>query len=352
MEKKSLGSSGIDVSCLGLGTMTFGEQNTEAEAFAQLDCAIGHGVNLIDTAEMYPVPPQKKTFTRTEQIIGNWIQSRKCRQNIILATKVVGPTVESRAMGSYIRDGINHLSRKNIESALEGSLRRLKTETIDIYQIHWPDRIVNIFGQQGFKPPENAETDNAKIPEILEVLENLRKDGKIRAYGVSNETPWGVMRYLSFAEKNGWGKIASIQNPYNLLNRTFESGLAEISYRESVGLLAYSPLAFGILTGKYIDGKKPANARLTLYSRFQRYQSKNALKATKEYVNVAKEHALEPSQMALAFARKRPFVASLLLGATTVNQLEINLASVEIKLSKEVLQEIEEIHDRIPNPCP
>ena len=174
MEKNSLGSSGIGVSCLGMGTMTYGEQNTETEAFAQLDCAIDHGVTLIDTAEMYPVPPHKKTFTRTEQIIGKWIQSRKCRQKIVLATKVVGPTVESRAMGSYIRDGINHLSRKNIESALEG-VTPLKTETIDIYQIHWPDRIVNIFGQQEFKPPENAETDNAKIPETLEVLENLRK---------------------------------------------------------------------------------------------------------------------------------------------------------------------------------
>ena len=352
MEKISLGSSGIDVSCLGLGTMTYGEQNTEAEAFAQLDCAIDHGVNLIDTAEMYPVPPQKKTFTRTEQIIGNWIQSRKCRQNIVLATKVVGPTVESRAMGSYIRDGINRLSRRNIESALEGSLRRLKTETIDIYQIHWPDRIVNIFGQPGFKPPDNTETDNAKIPETVETLENLRKDGKIRAYGVSNETPWGVMRYLSFAEKNGWEKVASIQNPYNLLNRTFESGLAEISYRESVGLLAYSPLAFGILAGKYLDGKKPALARLTLYSRFQRYQTKNAVKATKEYVRLAGENALEPSQMALAFARTRPFMASLLLGTTSVNQLETNLTSVEIKLSEEVLHGIEEIHSRIPNPCP
>jgi len=352
VEKHSLGTSAIDVSCLGLGTMTYGEQNNEAEAFAQLDCAIDHGVNLIDTAEMYPVPPQKKTFTRTEQIIGNWIQNRKCRQNIVLATKVVGPTLESRAMGSYIRDGINHLSRKNIESALEASLRRLNTETIDIYQIHWPDRIVNIFGQKEFKPPENDETENAKIPETLEALENLKKAGKIRAYGVSNETPWGVMRYLSIAEKNGWEKITSIQNPYNLLNRTFESGLAEISYRESVGLLAYSPLAFGILTGKYIEGKKPALARLTLYSRFQRYQTKNAIKATKEYIRLALEHALEPSQMALAFARTRPFMTSVLLGATSVNQLETNLASVEIKLSEEVLQGIEDIHDRIPNPCP
>jgi len=352
LEKNYLGSSEIDISSLGIGTMTYGEQNTEAEAFAQLDCAIHHGVNLIDTAEMYPVPPQEKTFTRTEQIIGNWIQSRKSRQNIVLATKVVGPTLESRAMGNYIRDGVNHLSSKNIKSALEGSLRRLNTETIDIYQIHWPDRIVNIFGQQDFKPPENAEIENAKIPETLETLENLKKDGKIRTYGVSNETPWGVMQYISFAEKNGWGKIASIQNPYNLLNRTFESGLAEISYRESVGLLAYSPLAFGILTGKYIDGKKPARARLTLYSRYQRYQTKNAAKATKEYARLAKEHSLEPSQMALAFARKKPFIASLLLGATTINQLEINLASVEIKLSEEILQEIEEIHNRIPNPCP
>ena len=332
--------------------MTYGEQNTEAEAFDQLDCAIDHGVNLIDTAEMYPVPPQKKTFTRSEQIIGNWIKRRKCRQKIVLATKVIGPTVESRAMGSYIRDGVNHLSRKNIESALEGSLRRLNSETIDLYQIHWPDRFVNVFGQQGFKPPENEEIENAKIPETLETLENLRNDGKIRAYGVSNETPWGVMQYLSFAEKFSWGKIASIQNPYNLLNRTFETGLAEISYRESVGLLAYSPLAFGILSGKYLDSKKPARARLTLYSRFQRYQTKNALKATKEYIQLAGEHSLDPSQMALAFTRKKPFITSVLLGATSVNQLEKNLASLEIKLSKEVLQGIEKIHSRIPNPCP
>ena len=352
MKKNTLGTSGIEVSCLGLGTMTYGEQNTETEAYAQMDCAIDYGVNLIDTAEMYPVPPKQETFTRTEQIIGNWIQNRKCRHKIVLATKVVGPTVESRAMGSYIRDGKNHLSRKNIKSALEGSLNRLKTETIDIYQIHWPDRIVNIFGQQGFTPPEKTETENVAIPDTLETLENLRKDGKIRAYGVSNETPWGVMRYLSFAEKNGWEKVVSIQNPYNLLNRTFESGLAEISFRESVGLLAYSPLAFGMLTGKYLDGKKPARARLTLFSRFQRYQNQNAVKATREYVRLAKEHNMIPAQLALAFARTRPFMASVLLGATSVNQLETNLASAEIELSEEVQQGIEEIHSRIPNPCP
>ncbi len=351
MEKNYLGSSEIDISSLGIGTMTYGEQNTEAEAFAQLDCAIHHGVNLIDTAEMYPVPPQEKTFTRTEQIIGNWIQTRKCRQNIVLATKVVGPTFQSRAMGRYIRDGINHLTKKNIVSALEGSLRRLKTETIDIYQIHWPDRIVNIFGQRGFVLHENEETENAEISETLKVLENLRKEGKIRAYGVSNETPWGVMQYLSFAEKNCWEKIVSIQNPYNLLNRSFESGLAEISHRESVGLLAYSPLAFGVLTGKYLDGKKPALARLTLFSRFQHYKNKNALKATKEYILLAEKHSLDPTQMALAFARTRPFMASVLLGATSIKQLETNLSSVEVKLSEEVLKGIEDIHRRIPNPC-
>ncbi len=352
MEKNYLGSSEIGISSLGIGTMTFGEQNTQAQAFGQLDCAIHHGVNLIDTAEMYPVPPREKTFTRTEQIIGNWIQSRKCRQNIVLATKVVGPTVQSRTMGSYIRDGINHLTKKNIGLALEGSLRRLKTETIDIYQIHWPDRTVNIFGKQGFIPPTNTETDNAKILETLRALENLKKEGKIRAYGVSNETPWGVMQYLNYAEKKCCGKIVSIQNPYSLLNRSFEAGLAEISYRESLGLLAYSPLAFGLLTGKYLDGKKPVLARLTLFSRFQRYQNKNALKATKEYIRLAKEHSMDPSQMALAFARTRPFMSSVLIGATSINQLETNLASVDVKLSEELLKGIEDIHNRIPNPCP
>ena len=352
MEKRILGNSGIKVSCLGLGTMTFGQQNTEKEAFTQMDCALSVGVNFFDTAEMYPVPPRKETYTRTEQFIGKWIKLRKCRGKIILASKVVGPTSDSRAMSGYIRDGINHLSSKNIKEALEGSLIRLGTETIDLYQIHWPDREINIFGKRDFKDPKIIESENAGIEEILETLEKLKISGKIRAFGVSNETPWGVMRYLSFAEKNGWEKVTSIQNPYNLLNRTFESGLAEISYRESVGLLAYSPLAFGILTGKYLDRKKPARARLTLYSRFQRYQTKNAVKATKEYVRLAVDHAFDPSQMALAFARTRPFLASVLLGATSVNQLETNLASVEIKLSEEVLQGIEEIHSRIPNPCP
>ncbi|MBC8260190.1 MAG: NADP(H)-dependent aldo-keto reductase [SAR324 cluster bacterium] len=352
MKKNILGNSGIAVSCLGLGTMTFGEQNSEEEAFAQMDCAFAAGINFIDTAEMYPVPPQEKTFTRSEQIIGKWLQQRKCRQHVVLASKIVGPTVESRAMGSYIRDGSNHLTAKNLKSALEGSLSRLKTETIDLYQIHWPDRNVNIFGKRGFEAPEDAEIENVEISETLAALEDLRSAGKIRAFGVSNETPWGMMRYLSLSEKYGWKKVVSIQNPFSLLNRTFESGLAEITYRESVGLLAYSPLAFGMLTGKYLEGQKPAQARLTRFSRFQRYQTKNALKATRDYVRLANEHALDPAQMALAYVRSRPFLTSVLLGATSVRQLETNLASAELMLSDEVLAGIEAIHNRIPNPCP
>ena len=332
--------------------MTFGEQNSEDEAFAQMDCALEAGVNFLDTAEMYPVPPQEKTFTKSEQMIGKWMKQRKCRERLVLATKIVGPTLTSRAMGGYIRDGKNHLSSENINIALEGSLSRLGTETIDLYQIHWPDRNVNNFGQRGFTSFQDESVDTVEISETLETLEKLRKTGKIRAFGISNETPWGVMRYLSLAKKNCWERVISIQNPYNLLNRSFESGLAEITFRESVGLLAYSPLAFGILTGKYLDGLKPARARLTLFSRFQRYQTKNALKATREYVRLAEENDLDPAQMALAFVRTRPFVASVLLGATSVKQLESNLDSAELDLSTEVLDAIEEIHNRIPNPCP
>ena len=352
MNYNALGKSGINVSCLGLGTMTFGEQNSESEAYSQMDRAFAAGVNLFDTAEMYPVPPKENTFTISEQIVGKWLKLRKNRECIILATKVVGPTIESRSMGSYIRDGLNHPTKNNIRTALEGSLVRLNTETIDLYQIHWPDRDVNIFGKREFILSENLETDNEGISETLETLNKLQEEGKIRAFGVSNETPWGIMRYLSLSEKNNLEKIASIQNPYSLLNRTFESGLAEITFRESVGMLAYSPLGFGVLTGKYLENRKPANARLTLFSRFQRYNTKNAVKATRDYVNLAQKYDLDPTQMALAYVRTRPFVASLLLGATSVKQLDINLASVELELSSEVLDGIEKIHCRFPNPCP
>jgi len=352
MEKNILGESGIEVSCFGLGTMTFGEQNTQEEAFSQMDCAFSAGLNLFDTAEMYPVPPKEKTYTESEKIIGKWIRLRKCRGRIVIATKIVGPTIGNRHMSGYIRDGINHLTSENINKALEGSLSRLGTDTIDLYQIHWPERKVNNFGQREFTYPKSEDEENIEISETLETLGKLKQAGKIRAFGISNETPWGVMRYLSLAEKNGWEKVVSIQNSYNLLNRSFESGLAEITYRESVGLLAYSPLAFGTLTGKYLDGLKPARARLTLYSRFQRYQTKNAQKATREYVRLARENNLDPAQMALAFVRTRSFSTSVLLGATSVKQLESNLGGAELKLSDEVLDGIQDIHSRIPNPCP
>ena len=350
MEKKILGNSEIEVTCLGLGTMTFGEQNTEKDAFAQMDCAISFGVNLIDTAEMYPIPPRKETFTRAEKFIGKWIKQRRVRDKIILATKVVGPTSSSRAMSGYIRDGVNRLNKKNIIAALDGSLVRLGTETIDLYQIHWPDRDVNIFGKRDFKYPKSKMSENVEIEETLETLEKLSESGKIRAFGVSNETPWGVMSYLNLSKRKGWGRIVSIQNPYNLLNRTFEQGLAEISYKESIGFLAYSPLAFGMLTGKYNDGLQPARARLTLYSRFKRYQTKNAMRATSEYVRLANEHSLNPTQMALAYVRTRPFLSSVLIGATSIEQLELNLESLSIDLTEEILEGIEKIHMRIPNP--
>ena len=352
MEKKILGNSEIEVTCLGLGTMTFGEQNTEKDAFAQMDCAISFGVNLIDTAEMYPIPPRKETFTRAEKFIGKWIKQRRVRDKIILATKVVGPTSYSRAISVYIRDGINRLNKKNIIDALHGSLTRLGTETIDLYQIHWPDRNVNIFGKRNFKYPKNKISDNVEIEETLETLEKMKELGKIRAFGVSNETPWGVMNYLNLSKIKGWSRIVSIQNQYNLLNRTFEQSLAEISYQESIGLLAYSPLSFGMLTGKYNDGLQPARARLTLYSRFRRYQTKNAMKATSEYVRLANEHSLNPTQMALAYVRMRPFLSSVILGATSIEQLELNLESLGIVLSEEILEGIEKIHMRFPNPIP
>tara|TARA_Y100001970_G_C14253889_1_gene873719 strand:- start:1544 stop:2602 length:1059 start_codon:yes stop_codon:yes gene_type:complete len=351
MEKKYLGNSKIEISCLGLGTMTFGEQNTEDEAFAQMDCAFSFGVNFFDTAEMYPIPPRKETYTKTEKIVGKWIKQRKCRERIILATKVVGPTSESRALGGYIRDGINRLSSKNIKEAVEGSLNRLRTDTIDLYQLHWPERDVNIFGQRDFKFEKGLELEISGIEEILETLDELVRSGKIRTFGVSNETPWGVMRYLSLSQRKGLERIVSIQNPYNLLNRTFEQGLAEISFRESVGLLAYSPLAFGLLTGKYMDGLKPARARLTLFSRYKRYQTQNAMKAVSEYVRLANEYSLAPTKMALAYVRTRPFLSSILLGATSVKQLESNLESIELVLSDEILEGIEKIHSRFPNPC-
>ena len=346
MQHRPLGHTGIDVSVLCLGTMTFGEQNTEAQAHAQLDRALAAGVNFIDTAEMYPVPPRAETQGRTESYIGSWLAARGCRDQVILATKVAGPG----DWINWLRGGGHRLDRRNIEAALDASLRRLRTDYVDLYQLHWPDRETNFFGKLGFSPAQ--EDDSVPLIETLEVLGDLVKAGKVRAVGVSNETPWGLMRYLSLAQQHGLPRMASIQNPYSLLNRTFEIGLAEVAIRERCGLLAYSPLGFGVLSGKYLGGQRPVGARLTLFERFSRYSNPESERATARYVDLARRHGLDPAQMALAWVTSRPFTTSNIIGATTLEQLESNLASVELGLTEEVISEIEAIHQTQPNPAP
>jgi aryl-alcohol dehydrogenase-like predicted oxidoreductase len=342
---KNLGDSGIDVSLICLGTMTWGEQNTQNEAHIQLDYALERGINFFDTAEMYPVPPQAPTYAKTEEIIGNWEKLHSQRDKIILATKIVGPM-----QGGYIRDGRTIFDRKNLEAALDASLKRLKVDYIDLYQLHWPERHTNFFGQRGFVP--QGEETFTPIEERLQVLKEFQDKGKVRAFGLSNETPWGTMTYLEKAKEVGGPRIVSIQNPYNLLNRTYEVGMAEISYRESIGLLAYSPLAFGVLSGKYLGGKKPAGARLTLWERFGRYSNEQATRATERYCQLAHDIGLSPAQMALAYVNTRPFLTSNIIGATSMQQLKENIDSLEIELSSDVVEKIEAIHSSIPNPCP
>ncbi len=346
MELRPLGRTDIRVSALCLGTMTFGEQNSEAEAHAQLDRALAAGINFIDTAEMYPVPPRAETIGRTEAYIGTWFASRGCRDRVVLASKVAGPG----AWLPHLRGGRSRLDRVNIVTALDGSLKRLQTDRIDLYQLHWPDRETNYFGKLGYSPVEDAYS--VPLLETLEVLADQVRAGKIRQIGVSNETPWGLMRYLTLAQQHGLPRMVSIQNPYSLLNRTFEVGLAEVAVRENCGLLAYSPLGFGVLSGKYLDGARPAGARVTRFERFSRYSNPEAKRATAEYVALARRHGLDPAQMALAWVTSRPFVTSNIIGATTPEQLEANLASAELTLSNEVIAEIEAIHTRQPNPAP
>ena len=338
--------STLEVSQLGLGTMTFGEQNSEADAHAQLDLAVSCGINLIDTAEMYPVPPRPETQGLTESYIGSWLKARGNRDKLVLATKVAGP---SRGSDAGIRPA-QVLDRKNIRVALEASLKRLNTDYIDLYQVHWPQRQTNCFGKLGYQYSE------ASVPvtllETLEALSEQVRAGKIRYIGVSNETPWGVMRYLQLAEKHQLPRIVSIQNPYSLLNRSFEVGLAEISQHEGLELLAYSSLAFGTLSGKYLNGARPAGARNTLFSRFTRYSGEQSQQAVAEYVELARSHGIDPAQMALAFVRQQPFVASTLLGATTLAQLQSNIDSYQLTLSSELLEQLEAIHRRYTYPAP
>ncbi|MDT8383505.1 MAG: NADP(H)-dependent aldo-keto reductase [Gammaproteobacteria bacterium] len=345
MEYRKLGRTDIEVSAICLGSMTWGEQNTEAEAHAQLDAALAAGVNFIDTAEMYPVPPRAETYTLTEQYIGRWLSRRGRRDEVVLASKVAG-----RADWlEYMRDGQVCLDRANIEQALHGSLTRLQTDYLDLYQLHWPDRNTNYFGQLGYR---HAPDHSVPIEETLRVLADLVQAGKIRQVGLSNETPWGTMEFLRLSEQYDLPRMVSVQNPYSLLNRSFEVGMAEVAHREDCGLLAYSPLGFGVLSGKYLHGQRPATARITLYERFTRYSNPQVEAATEAYVALAREHGLDPAQMALAYVTSRPFVTSTIIGATSLEQLQSNLASRDLSLSDALLAGIEAIHQRHPNPAP
>lgn len=349
MEYRELGRTGLKVSVIALGTMTWGEQNTEAEGHAQLDMAVDAGVTLVDAAEMYPVPPRAETQGETERILGTWLARPGNRDRIVLATKAAGPA-RMPHQPRHLRDGKTHLDRANLTAALDESLKRLQTDYVDLYQLHWPDRSTNTFGQLGYTPVDDAYT--VAIEETLDVLGGFIKAGKVRHIGVSNETPWGFGRYMALNEFKGLPRIASIQNPYSLLNRTFEIGLSEIAIREQAGLLAYSPLAFGVLSGKFLAGARPPKARITLYARFARYNSPVGEKATYDYVTLARRHGLDPAQMALAFVNRQRFVTSTIIGATTLEQLQSNIDSINVDLSPDVLAGIEEIHRRYQNPCP
>jgi aryl-alcohol dehydrogenase-like predicted oxidoreductase len=346
MEYRLLGNTDLKVSLICLGTMTWGEQNSEREGFEQMDYSFDQGVNFFDTAELYSVPPRKETWGSTETIIGNWFEAKKNREKVILATKVTG-----RSGMKWFRNKETRLNKDQIKNALEGSLKRLKTEYIDLYQLHWPDRKANFFGKLTYNHQD--EEDFIEIQTQLEVLTELIKEGKIRYIGLSNETPWGLMKFLSLAEQFNLPRIVSVQNPYSLLNRSYEVGLAEISIREKCGLLAYSPLAFGMLTGKYDNGTKPDGARLTLFGdMFTRYTKPKGLKYSEKFNDLARKNNLSPTQMALAFVNSRDFVTSNIIGATNLEQLKENINSYKIKLSNEVLEEIDEIHNENPFPCP
>jgi aryl-alcohol dehydrogenase-like predicted oxidoreductase len=346
MKFKKLGNTDLDVSLICLGTMSMGEQNSQAEGFEQMDYSLDKGVNFFDTAEVYAVPPRKETQGKTEEIIGNWFAERKNRKEIILATKCVGSSVD------WIRGGGNQFSEKKISEAIEGSLRRLKTDYIDLYQLHWPERSTNFFGRRDFTPSPDEEKWNS-FESILKVLKKFINQGKIRHVGISNETPWGFFKYLEISEKLNLPRIVSVQNPYNLLNRAYDIGMSEISCREKVGLLAYSPLAIGYLSGKYRDNKIPEKSRIDLFGNFwTRYKEPNARKATDEYFKLAKDNGLTLVQMALSFVNSRPFITSNIIGATTMEQLKENIGSVDVELSEEIIEKINSIHAGIPNPTP
>jgi len=328
--------------------MTYGQQNTEAEAHEQLDYATANGVNFIDTAELYAVPPSAETYGLTEQYIGSWLKKTAKRNDIILASKIAGP---ADGWLPHIRDeSTRRLDKANIEQALNDSLKRLQTDYLDLYQLHWPDRKTNFFGQLGYS--HDASDQPVPIEETLYALKEQVDAGRIRSIGLSNETPWGVMEFVRLAEQLNLPRVVSVQNPYSLINRTYEIGLAEVSIREQAGLLAYSPLGFGVLSGKYLNGANPKDARLSLFPDYNRYSSENAIKATAAYVQLAKDNGLNPAQMALAFVNAQPFVSANIIGATNMQQLRDNIASANISLSSDVLEGIAAIHQQYPNPSP
>jgi len=335
----------IKVSKICLGTMTWGNQNSEKEAFEQLDLSVERGVNFIDTAELYPVPAEAETSGRTSEIIGKWLRKKKNRDKLVIATKIAGPGDYTK----HIRTG--GFSPKSIEDAINKSLKRLQTDYIDLYQLHWPERSTNFFGIRDYKH-NYKDKWNDNFNEILNSLDGFVKQGKIRNIGISNEKSWGAMRYIEESNKYNLPRVVTIQNAYSLLNRPFEGDLAEISIREGLGLLAYSPLGFGVLTGKYIRGTASDNARLKLFPRFSRYSSTEATNATKEYLKIALDNQLSLTQMSLAFVNQQPFVTSNIIGATNLKQLEENISSIEVNLSEEVLSKINEVHSKIPNPSP
>ena len=346
MNYKKLGSTDVDVSTICLGTMTWGEQNSKADGFEQMDYAIDNGVNFWDTAEIYAIPMREETYGETENIIGEWFKKTKKRDKVILATKVSGPTSKE-----YIRGGGCSYDKKSMSEALEKSLKRMQTDYIDLYQLHWPERNTNFFGQQGYEHDSN-EKNWIAFEEILENLKKFVDAGKIRYVGLSNETAWGLAKCLELSKLKNLPKMMAVQNPYNLLNRTYEVGLAEISVREQSGLLAYSPLAFGYLTGKYRNNNMPKGSRIDLFKDFTRYNNENSIKAIEEYYKISQKFNLDFAQMSIKFCEIQPFVTSVIIGATTMQQLKTNVESVNVKLNNEIINEINEIQKIYPNPCP
>lgn len=345
MKYTTLPHTNIKVSKICLGTMTWGNQNTEEQGHEQMDYALDHGVNFFDTAEMYSVPATPETYGRTEEIIGSWFKKTGNRDKIVLASKIAG----NGDYTAHIRT--NGFAPEAIREAVDNSLKRLQTDYIDLYQLHWPERNTNYFGKRGFEEdPNDSWQDN--IHQVLQTLKSLIKEGKIRHIGLSNETPWGVMRFLEESKQHDLPRMITLQNPYSLLNRTYEVGLAEMGMRENMGLLAYSPLAFGVLSGKYLGGKKPEGARLTLFPRFSRYDGGTAAEATQKYVDLAAAHQIPVAQMALAFVTAQPWVTSNIIGATTMEQLKENINSIHINITEALWKGIQAIHSQIPNPAP